>query len=825
MPNTNPGAFAHLLKQGVAWLKLCEGRKKGDIQDDLAFALDRSSRYTIQHWAKGNIPAQSSDVAGLARSIVSRLKACEKREGVRSREEIRSWCVSFLESTAYPPQNLHLLLEELFPTPTFTTKLFGREAEITSLVELLLKPYEPWVVALVGLGGIGKTALAKAISYEVQHSGRFEGCIWWQVNRASGGFPAGNPLLLDDLYLEIADHLWPHKHESWSTRMRRKQAQHKLREARPYLIIIDDIETVNEIETLLPHIEQMIGKSKVLLTTRATVPVTTNFNIYTASLSELASQDAFDLLSNFAMQNNLSHLQQTAQSNLQQVYEIAGGNPLALRLVAGLSRSYSLSDIATNLLHGQGQGVYALYQRIYAKIWSMLSLDARTILNTMLLVAETGTDLDYLQALTQLTRVKLILALDELLASSLLEDIGTSLNNHRYILHRLTHRFIQSNISNLDLQKGIQAGLFCWQNKLPIQDFEAERANLRQLIQYGLSYSLTREKSVELLQSLFQNVEQHGLWSEWISIWEKAVEDYAPNLLYIQLGHLYRRNMQYKEAIETHQTAVQLAQKNGDELSLAQAYFGLTENHRLNGQLEKAQKLAESTIEVLSKQPNEPEWLAGILNSLGLIAHAQQNWIKAEENLIASADTWRKTDKFVELAKTLSNLGVVFFVQNKFEPAKQVYFEAISILSKRPQLLDTVRVYNNLAILYYRLGNLTEALNSLRQIEVDRLEQVGDIRLQAEYLHNLGNTLVGLRRFREAISYLSKSEGLWHDIDDKLFLANTLGTLGEALAGNRQVDEAISAFTKAQTLLETYPNHSWAIKLKKDFLQALQQLH
>ena len=68
--------------------------------------------------------------------------------------------------------------------PFCTAPLYGRQAELHALVDLLLKQN---LVTVVGAGGIGKTRLVQALS--VQVNGQFKNGVWW-VELASVNDPA-----------------------------------------------------------------------------------------------------------------------------------------------------------------------------------------------------------------------------------------------------------------------------------------------------------------------------------------------------------------------------------------------------------------------------------------------------------------------------------------------------------------------------------------------------------------------------------------------------------------------------------------------------------
>jgi len=70
-------------------------------------------------------------------------------------------------------------LDEL-PPPAFS-RLFGVEEALPALHGFLSAAHAHWLVALDGMGGIGKTALARAVTENLIYDGRFERVIWITV--------------------------------------------------------------------------------------------------------------------------------------------------------------------------------------------------------------------------------------------------------------------------------------------------------------------------------------------------------------------------------------------------------------------------------------------------------------------------------------------------------------------------------------------------------------------------------------------------------------------------------------------------------------------
>jgi hypothetical protein len=125
--------------------------------------------------------------------------------------------------------------------------------------------------------------------------------------------------------------------------------------------------------------------------------------------------------------------------NLQRIYQVVGGHPLALKLVVGQLASLPLSQVLSRLQQAQGKSIEELYTFIYWQVWHLLELTAQQVLLVMPLVEE-GT-MEQLLALSQLEPDDLNRALEQLITLSLVQ-VGGELDDRRYSLHRLTETFL-----------------------------------------------------------------------------------------------------------------------------------------------------------------------------------------------------------------------------------------------------------------------------------------------------------------------------------------------------------------------------------------------
>ncbi|GAB4162837.1 MAG: hypothetical protein Fur0021_37400 [Candidatus Promineifilaceae bacterium] len=130
------------------------------------------------------------------------------------------------------------------------------------------------------------------------------------------------------------------------------------------------------------------------------------------------------------------------------IYEKVGGNPLALKLVVGLSHDFQTFDpVIADLTAAHLPDVAAMYHHIYWKAWRALSPDSRRLLEYMPLAADIGMLEEQMKGISGMDSANLLAAIHELIRRSLLEVRGTP-SGRRYGIHPLTRSFLLTDIIN-----------------------------------------------------------------------------------------------------------------------------------------------------------------------------------------------------------------------------------------------------------------------------------------------------------------------------------------------------------------------------------------
>jgi hypothetical protein len=344
-----------------------------------------------------------------------------------------------MERAAGQAQQQNRLLQRL-PTATYTN-LVGVKSVIDQIVDALLCQTGPAIVAIKGIGGIGKTAAADcAVRATLTHTQAWEDLIWISAKQAfltQSGISHYRTLpptqiRLEQIFDDLGEQLDVAEVKQLPLAQKVHQLAARLRHG-PHLVVIDNLESVVDFETLVPWLAQLSGPTKFLLTSRQSVPALAR--VVTIDLDEL------DQGASLALIHQTAAAKQVADCDGEAVYTLVGGNPLAQILVVSQMRRLPPSVVLAALRTGVAED---LYTYIYHQSWSVLSPAARELLFAIQRAGDLA-EWRWL-ALVYGQRDHLGETLNELIDFSLVYCQGDNHGDRRYGIHRLTSTFLRTEI-------------------------------------------------------------------------------------------------------------------------------------------------------------------------------------------------------------------------------------------------------------------------------------------------------------------------------------------------------------------------------------------
>ncbi|MCB9122244.1 MAG: NB-ARC domain-containing protein [Caldilinea sp.] len=344
-----------------------------------------------------------------------------------------------------------LLLDERIAVPGSHT-FVGIQPLVEALCVQLVADEPPWILSIEGIGGIGKTSLAAAVARQCAAEIHFADFGWvsakpLMLDPGGGALRAlERPALTADAMVgELLVQLAPHESAGLLAFPERALAflRERLKRA-PHLVVVDNLETVADLEALLPTLRALAAPTKFLLTSRKRL--IDESGIYLYPMPELSEADALALVRREARQRNLPAVADAPDDTLRRIYAAVGGNPLALLLVVGLTHVHGLDLVLRNLRDARGQSVENLYGFVYRQAWEALDEFHREVLLAMPLASPRGESLAFIASICDRPAPPVADALQWLNELNLVTVSG-GLHDRRYGIHSLTRSFLQEQVA------------------------------------------------------------------------------------------------------------------------------------------------------------------------------------------------------------------------------------------------------------------------------------------------------------------------------------------------------------------------------------------
>jgi hypothetical protein len=328
------------------------------------------------------------------------------------------------------------------------SRLWGRISEVEKIVEVLQNPTGRRVTVISGLGGIGKTALAREIADVCQQGKIFDEIIWEtaQAEQFIGGeIRPFNPTFTspETLLLNIALHLGHSELVSKSHEKRKEQLKSTLEQKR-CLIVVDNLESIEDNRRCVVDLSEIASKnSSILLTSRAQL---VDFDsVYSLTLHGLPEKDAVEFLRSEGIERGIFSVPVANDKDLRQINRAIGGAPLAGKLIVAQLARIPLEVVLINIQQAKGDSE-RMYTFIYRTAWRLLTNESRKVLLAMTAFAAPA-NRDAIEYVSDVSAEYLHTALTELVTLSLLETTPhLGITKKRYSLHPLTMSFIRTDL-------------------------------------------------------------------------------------------------------------------------------------------------------------------------------------------------------------------------------------------------------------------------------------------------------------------------------------------------------------------------------------------
>jgi tetratricopeptide (TPR) repeat protein len=613
--------------------------------------------------------------------------------------------------------------------PAAPFKLYGREEQSADLLDAVDKfP----VVVVEGNRGSGKTAFALDALRQLLLKDTFGALVWVTAQAQK------EHLRLEDIFQQISrtiDYPFaPLTKEQQEEKLAAELERKKVR----CLLLLDNYETVAD-----PDIKSFLGrppaKLHVLITSSGRLVPEADYRIVLDDLSET------DALTLFRARLTRDGLDPEPQADLKRLYEVVGGNPLALEWIVGQLR---LGKRLPRLLDSLARGKADILQRVFEQSWKGLQPAAQTLLTAMAvfvkpalepgMIAASGLDEESFDAaFEQLSRMYLLRRLQ-------MQEGGQArqVNARKYFIHPFTRDYIencrQPAVASAMYGRAAEFYLGYVQerggtpNREEVNDqyeLNDQRENMLGVLNGCMSFG-KEEPLVSLTQAMARWLFIESHWGD-LKTWGdeaariaiKIGKAHAAAAIINEAGRVYSYQSEYTKAEETFQTAVKLASTDPPDLrTLAYIRHHQGEARIRQEKFEEASQLLTQSLEGFKAIASARD-VIGVRYRLAMLALKTGDLEEAKklgEQGLRDTDNER-WDRLKGFNHRL--LGDVAVRQKDLREARFHYLSALKLVPTSDMRIQAL-IELSLAHLEHEVGNKDEAekLASAAKAHFDKID-------------------------------------------------------------------------------------------------------
>lgn len=669
--------------------------------------------------------------------------------------------------------------------PVMTAKLVGRDALVGELRRAMLQP-DVQLLTLVGAGGVGKTALARAVASELypRHVREVRFLALEELQQETAPI-AEAPLTLQHSFAQLADSL---RQELSAQEQPTQHPAHAL------VLVLDGAEFLHRddcarLGSLLTQLPQL----KVLATSRRPLRIQGERIIAAPPLptpDRHAALDATTVRQSPSVQLFLARAEalgvdlSMTDENCQQIAELCAaldGLPLALEEAARALGAMEITAIAEHLLAQLGAALTAppaseaaRRHSLAASIaWSVrrLTSPAQRLLARLSVfhnafLPHTAHAICCVAAPdgVHLSEHETVALLQELVDASLLFTRSAHATT-RYAMLATTRVCVAGSLSLAETRelRRRHASYFV------------------ELIDRGNTLLTPDAARREQLSAEYDNLIAALAWS----IEERGAT--TALRLATALWRYWEIQGAYREGLHWLEQALALSATDDELRARALSCAGALARNQ--SQYAAAERCFTTALSIY-QQLDDAHGVARMLNTLGSVAYFQDATAATAyfERALALHSSLGETR---EMAGTLNNLALLAEGQADYPRAAALHQQALELFQTLEDDVNTAYVLGNLGVVAEHSGELAMTIEYYQQ-SLELHERTGEKWGMAAMLTNLGSALGRLQRSQEALPLLIEGLSIFREVDDRAGMAQALS----ALAHNAQQRQAYQDATR-----------------------------
>ncbi|RKE02451.1 tetratricopeptide repeat protein [Marinifilum flexuosum] len=581
----------------------------------------------------------------------------------------------------------------------------GRKQEINNIYKAFNSHFP--IISITGIGGIGKTSIAKEVCYKFLNEKIFDGVIWITAMDSKLEFEEVIDIILKSSDLNFALKL--------PLKEKKKQVNNLLNSYK-ILLVLDSFEEFVNDKDLIKFLENIPSNSRIFLTTR----FVENIDAFQVPLEGFEEDESLEFVIEHAKLIGLE-LKSDEEKILWKLFSLIGFAPLAMKWALGQikQRGQSIETVSKWIKSAKGD----IFESIFNYSWSILNENDKLVLMTSSIL-HSSINIDVYNRVTELEESTLEDAITTLVELSLLSASNSmQKKDKKYKLHPLTRFFTKSHLrKNKPLEtKLIQRSISYYLDfinshggkKWKWGSFDAldrEYDNIVQTINW--LYDQKEWLSIKEIRNqltLFLSIRGH--WNKRKELAYKVIEacrETNDNItmawcLVYDLAYIDLKYKKYDSARLKVKEGIEYFQLHEDTLGVATATRHLGRIAQMKGDYQKAKELYEKSYAIYKSQ--DPDYGAFLLWDLGDLYREQKQYSKAKEYFNRSLNESSGKEGKSEAVNSMAHgcMGEIAQMEKEYDLALFHYKEGLKIANRIGRSDEMALANKRLALFMYNI--------------------------------------------------------------------------------------------------------------------------
>jgi len=636
--------------------------------------------------------------------------------------------------------------------PRYGSVFVGRKAEIAQCLEALAPEERGWGVAIDGIGGMGKTALALEVAHSARQQALFDAYLFASA-KTTWLSPDGvrqetlSLSSLDAFCREFTRILGQDEIVKITDATERRRALLDALRGRRVLLIWDNLETLTaeERDQVAEFLRKLPGANKAIITSRRR----TGESAVTIRLDKLSLPEAYQLMQQVGQRQPrvAQALQHAGATGQQALYDAAGGNPLALDWTLGFiaQKGYSFSMALERLRNAARSS--DLYGFLFADAVQGLAALDRTLLS-VLSVFLTPATVAALADVTELPPTEIQVGLERLVTLSLVNELEIS----GYGLHPLTRNYVTMALGASPTATPVSTRL----------DATAQRKTLRYWVDYARKYGgygNDAYKTFDKLEAEWQTLEGIANTLRELSGIPGTLRDREAAQMLIDLENALSQFFLFRgywdEGIRLGEWCYQAGQALGQWSDAGWGACHVATIYYRRAETDRAATWANQMAAAMERGGSQRD-RATAIQLQGQVAQQRRDWAEAVRCYQEAVVAYRELGDEETEAIALNDLGVVARQQQQYDRAETYYQQALAIAEKIGSKSGQAVYCSNLGLLALDRDRPRDARPWCER-QLALAQEVGRQDLVADAQAGLAQVLEAEGRYAEALDLAQRA--------------------------------------------------------------------